>query len=191
MTSPAFAKLLQPILRIQQIVWGAFTASLAVYGAVGYMIAAASGRQPRAIDPAIEMGIVAAAAIAAVSAVYLWRSSGTQQAIDARLAKTPDVVAMASLNTAHVADPERMAAIRALDEREQRALSVASWASTQQIICWGLNEAVGMMGLILNMLTYERELMLPFLGAAVLLNMLMRPRISSIVDRALGRAPSF
>ena len=183
MLSPELEALLSRIDRVQKLVWTVLTLSIVLYGAVAFAVA--GSREGSELAASLRpVFYLAAAGAAGLS--WLVRRRSRAAALPRGTAPTADALP-ASQDALLRSNPELMAKVERLPERERRALSAAVRGFTPWMLCLVLNEAVAILGLVLALLAGTPADVIPFTLAALLLNAAMRPDNRRLVESALGR----
>ena len=185
MISPALRDALQPAERTCRILWLVLTLSMGLYVGVAFVVAQAGGQGAGIPFFAPALGAVAAAT--ACVSIFAPRFLLSDERLRAAMAGEAARPAL-SLPFAPPA-PERARLAEALGPEERRLLAVAELHFTPFVLQLALNEAIVIYGLVLALLERDFEAILPFAAAGVVLNVLARPRLGALVERAARLSP--
>lgn len=181
MTSPGFDSLIAPAARVQQLLWAVLTFSLVLYGVVALVVARPEeGRELSSTLTVVFAGVACAIAVVAfrVPAIML-----SDERLRALLAPEPSPDELARHPQTGRIDPERRRRIAELPPHEQRLLRLPVAAQTPLILRLVLHEAIGILGLVLSFLSLRFAPAVPFLLAAIVLNVLARPQLRALCER--------
>ena len=190
MESPIFRELTTQKLLIQKIIWAALTGSILVYGGVAYALPELG----EAIDGGaqdISIFFVALAIASGVGSLFLRKFLFSDEGIKRQLEKPIDPKQLSTDRQTGQLNEEKLNKIESLNEFEQKLLSLLNWYFVPNLVCWGLNESIAIYGLVLAIFEGSPNTLLPFAGAALLLNFTMFPKFDSIVGKARNLSRAF
>lgn len=183
MVTTELRELLQGTSRILWVLWFAMTASIWLYVAVAFFVTGGA-RGPGAPEPMISWILGALGVAMGVTSLLLPRFLGSDERLRATLEAPVDLESLARDPRTGAADPERLRRLERLSETERKLLTVPAFVFLPTILPLALNESVALFGLVLVFLTRSFDVILPFAIAATVLNLLSRPALDSVLERA-------
>lgn len=178
---------MRPFVFVQQVLWGTLTLSLVVYGGVAYALAepGAARELPQGLTLALAIVACGTAAFGFVVPRIFLSDDKLRAAFAAEA--SPETL-LRALQPGSV-DPERLREIEQLSPHERRLLRLPALAFMPLVLRLVLHESIGIYGLVLSFLSRRFEPVLPFLIAAIALNLLARPPLRKLAERAALLAP--
>ena len=164
------------------MLWATLTASLLVYLAVAYV--AARPEEAREIPANMTLALALVACVVAALAYRIPAVLLSDGKLRTLMTPEPSPEELAKNPQTGRADPERQREIEALPAHEQRLLRLPAAAFVPFIVRLVLNESIGIFGLVLSFLSQRFEPVLPFVLAAIVLNLLARPNLRGLLERS-------
>ena len=183
MVTTELREILQSTARILWILWFAMTAAIWLYVAVAFFIAG-SGTRPATPEPMLSWVFAGLAAAMSVASLLLPRLLGSDERLRAALEAPVDLQGLARDPRTGKADPERLQRLERLSAVEQKLLAVPGFVFLPTVLSLALSETVAIFGLVLAFLTRSFDVILPFAIAATVLNLLLRPSLEPVLERA-------
>jgi len=119
-----------------------------------------------------------------IASILWWRLHLSDDRLKANLAREVSARSLASNRQTGQIDEDRLSEIERLSEFEQKLLSYASGYPLPFVVSLLLNGVIPIPGVVLAFLTANPTKMVPFALAAIILNVLMFPRLTALVNRA-------
>lgn len=183
MISPTLRELLRPALLIHTFFWWILTACIVFYVVLAWILARAPDA-PAAVASSIELALAGFAIATGAASLLLPRFWLSDERLRSVLASPPDLEALARPQGSSARDELRLQAIQTLTAQEQKLLALPGFYFPCFLVRMVLNESVAVYGLILTILSHTFESVLPFATAGLLLNLVSRPRIEPLLERA-------
>jgi hypothetical protein len=180
--SALFEEVMRPRMRIITVLWAALTISLFVYPIVAYQ--KLGTREPLPVDQAVLTAMyIAGAVLALVSlAVRLTAFSDDRIAAKMRIPVDPSRLGL-DAKTGEV-DKELREKLLGLSDKEQRASRLIVHFFAPFLLCMALNEAVVIIGMVLVFMFQQLDVMWPFVGVGIVLNLTQVRTLPSVIERA-------
>ncbi len=102
-----------------------------------------------------------------------------------------DLRAMAIDSETGVTDEARLAEMKKLNPLELKAITLSGRYFTAMLLSLALHEVVALCGMMLSMLERRFEAILPFAAAAIVLDLLIYPRLDKFIEQNAIPAPHF
>jgi hypothetical protein len=168
--------------RMTKIVWVALSGSLLMYAAIPFLMS--SGWEPSdgSSTPLLPILAGVALVVAAASIVY-GRREFSDDRLTGLLREPVSAEGIAGqLQTSALRDT-LLADLQAMPAEDLRAYSVVMSRQAPAIIRLALQEAVGIVGLAAAFIDQDPMLVVPFVGAALLLQMRAFPNTTALAER--------
>lgn len=156
-------------LRVMRMLWFAFSGSVLIYLAVGYLVTMAGRPAPPNIA-VLRLALDAVGVITALGVIVFKMVAFTREQVSKRLAEPARLEQIAGTPNTGEPDAAVVERLRSLSEKEQKLLGFIAWYQIRFILVLALNESIALLGLVLTILTGSPSEMLPFLGVALFLN---------------------
>jgi hypothetical protein len=186
MRSRELEELLGQSERVRRILWIALTATIVVYLAVAYAVAG----EPRPLAPGLEMALAFASMGVAAFSLATPRVLLSDERLDRYLAEEPSSSPLATRPRTGQVDPVLLARVERLPAAERRLLGLAQLFFVPFVVRLVLNESIAMLGLVIALVSSQPGRMLPYAGAAIVLNLLTSPSLDPLLERAASRTRS-
>jgi hypothetical protein len=181
--SQTFRELSAQKLRILKVIWAGLTGSILVYSAVIYAIPGI-GSASLGGGQSLSIVFVALAVGSGSASVFLRALLLSENRVRKQLEQPIDAQQLSTDKQTGQLNEAKLRKIESLGEFEQKLLLLLNWYFVPNIICWGLNESIAVFGLVLVLLEGNPSSVIPFAGAALLLNFSMFPKFDVLVDKA-------
>jgi hypothetical protein len=172
------------------MIWGGLTLNILLFPGIAYYILASGGGEGLGPSHAtLEFVFRLVAVSLGIGSVLWWRLHLSDDRLKASLAREVSARSLASNRETGQIDEDLLSKIESLSEFEQRLLSLASGYPLPYVISPVLNVTIVLAGVVLAFLTANTSKMVPFVLAAIILNVLMFPRLITLVNRASQLVP--
>lgn len=164
--------------RTLKLVWFAMSAALLVYAGLPFFV-------PIDQEPSVPILVFAGmAAASAVGAVLYRRLQFSDAALVKLLGRpAPSVETLVEGIPEGVIRETLMERLEPLTPEERRLYGAAASMQTPYIIVWAMNESIGIFGLVGAFMGHDKSVVVPFMGAAFVLQCVSFPRILEIAGR--------
>lgn len=183
MISPTLRELLRPAMFAPKMLWFVLTASILIYGVLAHLLAQQSDGTT-AVDPAIRLAISMTAIAAGTASLLVPRFLLSDERVRRTLQPPVNSEEFASIPGSDAIDENRLNQVRQLSDSEQKMLRLPALLFTPFILRLVLNESIAISGLVLSLLSHSLTPFLPFAVIAIVLNVIGRPQIDPVLERA-------
>lgn len=186
MQSEAFTSLIRPIRTVRTVVWIALNVAIPLYVAVAWLQFGAPSTTVGAFSHPMALPLVTIAVAAAIAGRVLPSALFPPQRLRDLMSRDADLPELARNPQTRAVDDQRLAALEALPPHEQRLIAVAQASLTPFIVQLALQESVALWGLVLAILSKSAAAVIPFAAVALLLNLMVSPKLDSVLAMAQG-----
>ena len=170
------------------ILWSALTLTILFYVALAYVLNS-KGQPAQPFETGLRTALYLIAAAIGVLSLLLRSRSLSEGHIYDKLKEEADPQALATNRETGEIDQERLKSIKSLTPLEMKAVGLSGMYFTTMLISLAMNEAVALFGLLLAVLERRPEPVIPFAAAGLALNLIIFPRFSQFVDKAMAKYP--
>lgn len=184
-------KVLRPRTFTLKILWSAMVMTILFFVLVSYFITSQNQTEPAPVQNELRIVFYAIALIAPVAAYFLRRRMLSSERLQPVMDMKVDLRAMATDSETGVTDEARLAELKRLNPLELKALSLSGRYFTAMLLSLALHEVVALCGMMLSMLEQSFEAILPFAAVAIVLDLMIYPRLDKFVEQNAVTAPRF
>jgi len=190
MLSPTADEFVRISERIHQILWVAMTIATLLYVPLTYFFIYKSGYNPPVAYPLLPSYLTGGAIFLGVGSIALRRLLLSDSRLCARLAREPNLEELAAKLGTDELGRTRKLKLENLSSLEKKLVALPSWLLVVSLINWSLNSMIALIGFIVALLTVSFQNMVPFAVAALILNIVMVPRLQPVIERASRLTPA-
>ncbi len=185
MTTSLLEEVLKPKISMARMIWFFLTLSIGSYLLVAYLVIHFAQLPPPRVAWAgvLKIALLALSVGQGFLSLILFRRLPGRRRIEGALAKPIDLEALLGTPHGGEADAELLRKGEQLSEVERKIVALYPLFLSSWIVSWALNEAIAIYGLVAATLLRSFPLILPFAALAILLNLLMRPRLELVRER--------
>ena len=184
-------KVLRPRTLTLRILWAAMVMTILFFVLVAYFITGQNQTEPVPVQDELRMVFYAIAVIAPIAAYFLRRRMLSSERLQPVMRLKVDLRAMATDSETGVTDEARLAEMKKLNPLELKALSLSGRYFTAMLLSLALHEVVALCGMMLSMLEQRFEAILPFAAVAIVLDLMIYPRLDKFIEQNAVTAPRF
>jgi F0F1-type ATP synthase membrane subunit c/vacuolar-type H+-ATPase subunit K len=184
-------KILRPRTLTMRILWSAMVMTILFFVLVSYFITSQHQSEPVPIQNELRMVFYAIAVIAPIAAYFLRRRMLSSERLQPAMRLNVDLRAMATDSETGVTDEARLADLNKLNPLELKAITLSGRYFTAMLLSLALHEVVALCGMMLSMLEQRFEAILPFAAVAIVLDLLIYPRLDKFIEQNAVPAPRF
>ena len=186
MQSEAFTSLVRPLQTTRTLIWISLNVAIVLYVVVACIQFGVPSTTAGAFSHPMAWPLVAIAVAATIAGRMFPTMFYPPQRLRDLLTRDADLRAIARNPQTGALDEERLAKLEALSQQEQRLIAVAQASFTPFIVQLAIQEAVALCGLVLAFLSQSAAPVIPFAAAALLLNLMVPPKLDSVLAMAQG-----
>jgi hypothetical protein len=190
MTSDTLNKSLRPAVLAQRLIWVAMTFSMLLIPVVVGVMSAGNHEAGVSLSNEVRLALYAIAGVAAIISIFAQRFLLSPNRIQTKLDNL-DVRSLATNAKTREVDEAKLAEIRLLDPTETKTLGLARQYQSALMIRLAFSEVVVLSGVMLSVLERRFAPVVPFVLAAIVLDLLAFPRFHKIVEENIARMPQF
>ena len=191
MDSESLNNILRPRTLTLRILWSAMVMTILFFVLVAYFITSQNQAEPVPVQSELRMVFYAIAVIAPVAAYFLRRRMLSSERLQPAMRLNVDLRSMATDSETGVTDEARLAELKKLNPLELKALTLSGRYFTAMLLSLALHEVVALCGMMLSMLEQRFEAILPFAAAAIVLDLMIYPRLDKFIAQNAVNAPRF
>ena len=184
-------KILRPRTLTMRILWSAMVMTILFFVLVAYFITGQNQVKPVPVQDELRMVFYAIAVLAPIAAYFLRRRMLSSERLQPAMRLKVDLRAMATDSETEVTDEARLAELKKLNPLELKAISLSGRYFTAMLLSLALHEVVALCGMMLSMLEQRFEAILPFAAVAIVLDLLIYPRLDKFIEQNAVPAPRF
>lgn len=175
---------------VLKILWTWMTLTVLFFVALAYFLNAPLKPDPREAAPQMRIAFYAVAVAVAIAAYFirgiiLRQRTESASERDAELRRAFNEAQPAASDAAMPAQEKRLKAV------EAQAAQLAGRYFNALLLSLALHEVIALLGMLLSMMEHRFESVLPFAIAAIILDLLVYPRLTSYVEQNVLGASSF
>jgi len=164
-----------------RFIWGVYSMSILLFVAVLFlMMGAGSDTDWASVSTLVGLGV---GGVVVVAALLYRRRKFSETRLRELLAHEPDIDEMSKDSEYGMVDEERKAELAELSPDELRVLAALRGLQVPFLVSLGIHEVVALVGFVVAFAMGDFTLVVPFAGAALLLNGIAAPRVSSWAER--------
>lgn len=191
MITTELSESLQPVKRMYQTVWVGLTAAIVLYLLVLVLVSGQDSGAPSAIDPQVRSILTLLAVLLGAGTLLYHRRTQSESYLRRAMSRDMqprDIEEKARKVTPQnksdaVSDVSAASKLALLTPFDRRRFALAADGFLPFVLKLALNEAVALLGFVIALLSRELWSYLPFGTAAIALNVYMRPRLDSLMER--------
>lgn len=187
MDSQSLKEMLRPRMFVLKILWTAMVLTVLLFVGLAYFMNAQ--RQPGVAQPELRMVLYVVAGVLALLSFFLRRMFLSSQRNQSTSALKKALRALVGDAQTEATDAEMPAQVKRLKSIEAKAAALSGRYFTAMLLSLAMHEAIAMCGMILSMIEHRFEPMLPFAIAAIVLDLLVYPRLDKYVEQNAVSAP--
>lgn len=182
-TTPEFDRILRPVTMMQKVIWGAMTASKAMYLIVIHLIVSRNQPTLLPIPDYARWMLIGIGAVLALISIMLWRKWSSVESLQQVWQSIP-----ATELDPHAPESDDEPArnlppqFSQLSESEQRLFLVMRRLQLKMIVCLALNDGLAAIGLVTGILGQSLARSAPLIVSAMLANLFVLPRVRRMID---------
>jgi F0F1-type ATP synthase membrane subunit c/vacuolar-type H+-ATPase subunit K len=172
---------------VMKILWTAMVVTVLLFVGLAYFINAQ--QQPDVAQPQLQMVLYGVAGVLAVMSFFLRRrflSSHRNLSIS-----TLEKAMRGLVGDGQAEDAEVPAQVRRMQAIDAKVGALSGRYFTAMILSLAMHESIALCGMILAMIERRFEAMIPFAIAAIVLDLLIYPRLDKYVEASMVSAPPF
>ena len=158
---------------------------------VAYFITGQNQAEPLPVQNELRMVFYALAVGLALASYFLRRRMLSSERLQPAMRLNVDLQALATDSETGVTDEARLAEMKKLSPLELKAIGLSGRYFTAMLLSLALHESIALCGMMLAMLEQRFEVILPFAAVAIVLDLLIYPRLDKFVEQNAVPAPHF
>jgi hypothetical protein len=186
MISESLKSQLRPIGQLFAIQWFAMVAAIFIYGGVLYFFYTTSWQHSAPSPPRttpLHSFLPPLAVIAGLGSLTYFRRIASDDRLRHALKTNTSADELDKASSQLAGFGSRPASADTLTPFERRQLNVAHALRIPLTICWALNEAVAIVGLVLAFLAQDAPMFIPYAAGSLVLQVLAFPRLEATIVR--------
>ena len=173
-----------------RILWSAMVMTILFFVLVNYFATSQGRAEAMPVQNELRMVFYAIAVLAPIAAYFLRRRMLSSERLQSAMGLKVDLQAMATDSETGVTDEARLADLKKLNPLELKAISLSGRYFTAMLLSLALHEVVALCGMMLSMLEQRFEAILPFAAVAIVLDLLICPRLDKFIEQNAVPAPA-
>ncbi len=174
-----------------RILWTAMVLTVLFFVLLAYILSQQYKTDSVPVQTELRMIFYAVAVLAPLAAYFLRRRMLSSERLQPAMRLKVDLQAMATDSETGVTDEARLAELKKLNPLELKALTLSGRYFTAMLLSLALHEVVALCGMMLSMLEQSFEAILPFAAVAIVLDLLIYPRLDKFIEQNAVAAPRF
>lgn len=187
----SMGKILRPRILTLRILWAAMTTTVLLFIVIDYVITSQNQKEAALVQNELRMVFYAVAVLAPVAAYFLRRAMLSSERLQFVAGREVDLRAMATDSETGVTDEAKLSDLKKLNPFELKAIKLSERYFTAILLSLALHEVVALCGMMLSMLEQKFEAILPFAAVAVMLDLIIYPRLDKFLELNSMIAPRF
>lgn len=174
---------------VLKILWMAMVLTVLLFVGLAYLMD--TRQQPAVAQPELQMALYGVAGVLAVLSFFLRRmflSSQRNQSPPAMEQALRGLVVSAQVEAPDVEMPAQVKRMKVI---EAKVGALSGRYFTAMLLSLAMHEAITLCGMILSINEHEFEAIIPFAIAAIVLDLLVYPRLDKYVEENAANAPPF
>lgn len=184
-------RILRPRTFTLRILWTAMVLTVLFFVLLAYILSQQYKTDSVPVQTELRMIFYAVAVLAPLAAYFLRRRMLSSERLQPAMRLKVDLQAMATDSETGVTDEARLAELKKLNPLELKALTLSGRYFTAMLLSLALHEVVALCGMMLSMLEQSFEAILPFAAVAIVLDLLIYPRLDKFIEQNAVAAPRF
>ena len=189
--SESLNKILRPRTLTMRILWTAMVLTVLLFVFLTYILTGQNRLEPVPVQNELRMVFYAIAVIAPVAAYFLRRRILSSERLQSASNTEDGLQALATDFRTEVTDEAKLAEIKKLSPLELKAIAISVPYFTALLLSLALHEVVAICGMMLSMLELRFEAILPFAAVAIVLDLMIYPRLDKFIEQNAVPAPRF
>ena len=174
-----------------RILWSAMVMTVLFFVLIAYVMSRQYQPGSAPVQAELRMVFYAIAIIAPIAAYFLRRRMLSSERLQPAMRLKVDLRAMATDSETGVTDEARLAEMKKLSPLELKAITLSGRYFTAMLLSLALHEVVALCGMMLSILEQRFEAILPFAAVAIVLDLLIYPRLDKFIEQNAVPTPRF